>query len=250
LPINVGNPIGCVRIDIVTNSIPFSFGVKAYYGSIFRNALIENSALYTGYYQSQSSGQPMTVLTGSGSGCFVPPIPNPFVFEQWKFDSLGVANLTGNTILYNVLSADIVNASLTNGIYTMFVPKTTASADQIDLYLYGFANYCVGADLTVNITCPSPLPMVLIHTITYPDNIAACAYLGNDYQQLFVGYINGTPGSILPNDVLFMDPASSTPFAFPPGWYLYTTQLPIVPGSRVAFEVDANGVVINSIACP
>lgn len=252
LPMNVGNSVGCVRVDITPTVIAgdFSFGVKAYYGSIFKNAVLESPGVYTGYYQSQSSGQNMTVIVRAGSGCFIPPVPNPFIFEQYKIDSLGNANLTGNTTLFNVLSSDIVPLGTLGSTYTMFIPKITAAANQIDLYLYGFANYCVGADLQINFSCPSPLPMVLIHTITYPDNIAACAYTGDDYQQLYIGYINGTPGSILPNDVLFMDSSAYTPFAFPPGWYLYTTQLPIVPGSRVAFEVDANGVVINSIACP
>lgn len=251
LPMNVGNSVGCVRVDIAPTVVgSFSFGVKAYYGSIFKNAVLESPGIYTGYYQSQTPGQNMTVIVRAGSGCFAPPIPNPFIFEQYKFDSFGTPNLTGNTTLFNVLSSDVVPLGVLGSTYTMFIPKITGSADQIDLYLYGFANYCAGADLQINFTCPSPLPMVRIHTTTYPDSTTACGYTGDDYDQLYIGYINGSPGGIFPNDVLFMDPASYTPFAFPPGWYLYTNQLPIVPGSRVAFEVDANGVVINSVACP
>lgn len=252
LPMSVGNGVGCVRIDMVPLINDVAFGVKAYFGSVFRNALLENSGTTNGYLQSQTPGQNMTVIYDTFGSCFTPPIPNPFIFEQYKYDSIGNLNATGNTVLYNVLPSDLSGVLLSGQTFTMFMPKITGASDQIDFYMYAFNGYACGVPLDIDITfsCPAPLPMVKIHTITYPDNIAACAYTGDDYQQLFIGYINGSPGSIAINDVLFMDPASYTPFAFPPGWYLYTNALPIVPGSRVAFEVDANGVVINSVACP
>jgi len=154
VPMNVGSSVGCVRVDILPTTGSFSLGVKAYYGSIFRNAVLENTGAYTGYFQSQSPGQNMTMLYELGSGCYpTPPAPwpNPFIFNQYKVDSLGAANPTGNTVLYNILVSDIISTVTSGSTYTMFIPKTAAANDEIDFYLYG---PCVGAYADITFTCP------------------------------------------------------------------------------------------------
>lgn len=239
--INTTPALGCVRIDIDTTlSTNTVFGFRCFYGPNIYNYAVGQ---LNGYVQAPASD--ITYL--SDGVCTSPAYPCGFVYKQKKLDFFYSYYYTGNTVAGCLTTSNVITVpSTTIDRYTMFIPKTIVGEDDVSLYLYAlnFGGACQ-LNARVSVLCPILLPKISVYTgQTFVDGAAACAFTPTSWSSAYIGYINGSFGSISVGDILFMDSSSATPWYFLPGWYLFTNGPDII-----AFETDANGVIINIQNC-
>jgi hypothetical protein len=235
-PNDVGFGLGCVEITILSFPSTNISGYRAIYNGISYNALIGQT---TGFMQAPA-GRPTYMLQNP---CSI--LSNPIYFIQYSVDGVGSVNPTGNIVAESVYTSDIFPTSVIE-IVKMFVPKTLISQDEVILERYQCGAFCTDASSSVLVGCPAPLPSEFVYTgETFTSSVDACGYDGDDYQSIYVGRVNGTPGVFGLYDRLFMDSSAYTPFPYAAGWYTH-----IIGASKTAIEVDSNGVIINTFTCP
>jgi hypothetical protein len=130
---------------------------------------------------------------------------------DYVLNNLGAYVATGNTSSATVLTTDVITvAAPVVETYTTFIPKDSISETDLTLYLYAYSG-CSPNTINVTAYCPELLTTEPIHTTAFPDSTTACGYIGDDYSSIYVGRINGTPGTIGLYDILFMDSISQIP---------------------------------------
>lgn len=222
ISVEVGSGTGA--IPILLTGMTKGVGIIASMGAVVKNGVY--STVYG--YISSPAGSPTYV--GIDGPC---PIAGTYPLTVYRYNDITSAwEDSGSSSVASPTAANIQTTPLYPGDCWMIFPKTSGVDDIITVSFYAI---CKDTEFEIAIGCPETLTSIS-STEAAESSAAACLLpLTQDY---YVWYINGTPGALALNDVVFTD--INGEFPLPAGYYG-------VPGKY--FRTDANGVVIEVSSC-
>ena len=145
---------------------------------------------------------------------------------------------TGNTQPITVNAGDVSLSSVAPGNCMMVIPKLTASPSIVNVEIVG---PCSGTAWGIIVECPVLLTG-FSSSVMDVSAVAACTLY--ETVTYYNASLAGTSGTVGIYDFVYSDAYGSTPLAA--GFYLATGS---IVGGDDWFEVDSNGVVIDSGTC-
>lgn len=231
VPIDLGASTGAVVVDIFVSSFPN--GVKIEYDGTTYNAVYSENFGYL-----TSTGTEPIYLGVSAFDCSISGATTSLIKYQFNGNSF---NSTSQFESVTIDPASVQLQASGLGTCKMIIPKTAASPDTATLTIIA---PCEETEITVTPECPSALPSFLLtRTGPEPTNVSGLCSLSVD-QTFYHVPVNGTAGNPAVGDIMFQDASGST-IALQ-GFYAVVGY----PSSAAVIEVDANGIIVNSIlAC-
>jgi hypothetical protein len=233
--VELGAATGAVVIDIDFKFIPD--GVKVVYdGTTYNN-------IYSPFFGFINS--PGTHPVYAGATVFDCGISGATFsgLTEYRFNGSGF-NATGATQNVTVDPTSVFLQASGLGTCKMIIPKTAATPSTATITII---SPCAKSDIDITVACPVALS-VFTTTRAAPEatNIAGLCAASVDAPFYHV-LVNGTAGNPAVGDIMFQDIYGSLPASA--GFYAVTAYITI-PTSVAVIEVDANGIIINSIvAC-
>lgn len=232
VPIDLGASTGAVQIEIEIPNIPS--GIKIEYDGATYNAVYSDNFGYL----SSTSTEPIYL----GINVFDCSISssNFLSLTEYNFNGSSFTE-TGNIRSENPDPASVQLQASGLGTCRIVIPKTAASPSTATLTII---SPCSESIVTVTPECPAALPSFLLtRTGPEPTNVSGLCSLSVD-QPFYHVPVNGTAGNPAVGDIMFQD-ANGSAIALQ-GFYAVVGY----PSSAAVIEVDANGIIVNSIlAC-
>ena len=222
--------VGAIIIRFDPYNIPD--GIRATFDSVIYNKL---TSLVDGLHQSSVSGN-FTYVGEIASDCGISGTTYP-ALPEYLYDGASFIP-TGNTQSVTVNPGDVSLGSLPPGNTMMVIPKLTASPSIVNVEIVG---PCLSTAWGIIVECPVLLTGFSSSVV---DVSSAAVCLLSETVTYYNASLVGTPGIVGIYDFVYSDAYGSTPLAV--GFYLATGS--IIYGDDW-FEVDSNGVVIDSGVC-
>jgi len=229
---DLGAATGAVVIDIDFKTLPD--GVKIGYDGVTYNAVYSPSFGYLSSTGTEPLYAGITAFDCGISGTTYPALSD-FIFNGNGFNATGVIK----SVTVDPASVQLQASGL--GTCKIIIPKTAASPSIAEITII---SPCESAEIDIDVFCPAALPTFLLtRTGPQPTNIAGLCTTSVD-EPFYHVVVNGTAGNPAVGDIMFQD-ANGATIALA-GFYAVVTY----PSSAGVIEVDANGIIINSIvAC-
>tara|TARA_R110002096_G_scaffold435313_1_gene660164 strand:- start:122 stop:1462 length:1341 start_codon:yes stop_codon:yes gene_type:complete len=236
IEVELGAPTGAVVIDIDFEFIPD--GIKVVYDGTTYNDIYSPNF---GFINSPGTHPVYTGVTTFDCGVSlggVYPALTDYRFNGTGFNDTG---LTQN-VTVDPTSAFLKATGL--GTCKMIIPKTAASPSTAVMTII---SPCEKSDIEITVACPVALSSFLTTRVApQATNIAGLCTLSVDQPRYHV-LVNGTAGNPAVGDIMFQDANGVTPALA--GFYAVVAYI-TGPTASAVIEVDANGIIINSIvAC-
>ena len=230
LDLDAGANLGAIVVRFDPYNIPD--GIRATFDSVIYNKL---TSLVDGLHQSSVSGN-FTYVGEIASDCGISGTTYP-ALPEYLYDGASFIP-TGNTQSVTVNPGDVSLGSLPPGNTMMVIPKLTASPSIVNVEIVG---PCLSTAWGIIVECPVLLTGFSSSVV---DVSSAAVCLLSETVTYYNASLVGTPGIVGIYDFVYSDAYGSTPLAV--GFYLATGS--IIYGDDW-FEVDSNGVVIDSGVC-
>ena len=229
---DLGAFVGAVVIDIDFKTLPD--GVKIVYDGVTYNSVYSPNFGYLSSTGTEPLYAGITAFDCGISGTTYPALSD-FIFNGNGF------NPTGEIKSVTVDPASVQLQASGLGTCKIIIPKTAASPSIAEITII---SPCNGAEIDIDVFCPLFLPVFLLtRTGPQPTNIAGLCSASLDVAFYHV-VVNGTAGNPAVGDIMYQDALGAT-IALA-GFYAVVTY----PSAAGVIEVDANGIIINSIlAC-
>jgi hypothetical protein len=229
---DLGASTGAVVIDIDFKTLPD--GVKVVYDGVTYNAVYSPNFGYLSSTGTEPLYGGITAFDCGISGTTYPAL-NKFQFNGNGF------NATGELESVTVDPASVQLQASGLGTCKIIIPKTAASPSTAEITII---SPCESAEIDIDVFCPAALPSFLLtRTGPEPTNVSGLCSASVDATFYHV-VVNGTAGNPAVGDIMYQD-ANGSAVALA-GFYAVVTY----PTSAAVIEVDANGIIINSIlAC-
>jgi hypothetical protein len=232
VPIDFGVSTGAIQVEIEIPTVPS--GIKIEYDGVTYNSVYSDNFGYLSSTGIEPIYLGVNVFDCSISGT---------TFDNLYGYQFNGSEFNSTEIFYNatVDPASVQLQSSGLGTCRMIIPKTAASPSTATLTII---SPCSESIVTVTPECPAALPSFLLtRTGPEPTNVSGLCSLSID-QPFYHVPVNGTAGNPAVGDIMFQDANGST-IALQ-GFYAVVGY----PSSAAVIEVDANGIIINSIlAC-
>lgn len=230
LDLEAGANVGAMVIRFDPYSVPD--GIRATFDSVVYNKL---TSPIDGIHESTVSGNFTYVGEISWdcgiSGTTYPALPE-YLYDGFSFVP------TGGTQPITVNAGDVSLSSVAPGNTMMVIPKLTASPSIVNVEVVG---PCSGTSWNIIVECPVLLTG-FSSSVMAVSAVAACALY--ETVTYYNASLAGTSGTVGLYDFVYSDAYGSTPLAA--GFYLAAGS---IVGGDDWFEVDSNGVVIDSGIC-
>lgn len=225
-----GANLGAIIIRFDPYDVPD--GIRATFNSVVHNKL---TSPIDGIHESTVSGN-FTYIGEIASDCGISGTTYP-ALPEYLYDG-AVFILTGNTQPITVNAGDVSLSSVAPGNTMMVIPKLTASPSIVNIEIVG---PCLSTDWNITVECPVLLTG-FSSSVMAVSAVAACTLY--ETVTYYNASLSGTSGTVGIYDFVYSDAYGSTPLAA--GFYLATGS---IVGGDDWFEVDSNGVVIDSGVC-
>jgi hypothetical protein len=225
-----GANLGAIIIRFDPYDVPD--GIRATFNSVVYNKL---TSPIDGIHESTVSGN-FTYIGEIASDCGISGTTYP-ALPEYLYDG-AVFILTGNTQAITVNAGDVSLSSVAPGNTMMVIPKLTASPSVVNIEIVG---PCLSTDWNIIVECPVLL-VGFNSSVMAVSAVAACTLY--ETVTYYNASLAGTSGTVGIYDFVYSDAYGSTPLAA--GFYLATGS---IVGGDDWFEVDSNGVVIDSGIC-
>ena len=234
--VELGAATGAVVIDFDFEFIPD--GVKVVYNGSTYNDIYSP---HFGHMHAPGTNPVFTGVTASDCGVSLGGVYPGLIEYRFNGTSFNDTGLTQN------VTVDPTSAFLqATGVGTckMIIPKTAASPSTATITII---SPCDKSDIEITAACPAALSSFLTTRVApVPANIAGLCTLSVDQPRYHV-LVNGTAGNPAVGDIMFQD-ANGVTRALA-GFYAVVPYI-TGPTASAVIEVDANGIIINSIvAC-
>ena len=230
LDLDAGANLGAIIIRFDPYDVPD--GIRATFNSVVYNKL---TSPIDGIHESTVSGN-FTYIGEIASDCGISGTTYP-ALPEYLYDG-SVFILTGNTQAITVNAGDVSLSSVAPGNTMMVIPKLTASPSIVNIEIVG---PCSGTAWNIIVECPVLLTG-FSSSVMDVSAVAACTLY--ETVTYYNASLAGTSGTVGIYDFVYSDAYGSTPLAA--GFYLATGS---IVGGDDWFEVDSNGVVIDSGVC-
>jgi len=232
--VELGAPTGAVVVDIDFKTYPDGFKI-VYDGTTYNDIY----SLPFGFINS-----PGTHPVFAGITAFDCSISGTnFFLKNYQFNGTGFNDVgTNQNVTVDPTSVFLKSSSL--GTCKMIIPKTAASPSTAAMTII---SPCDKSEIEVTVGCPAALPSFLTTRVApQATNIAGLCTASVDQPRYHV-LVNGTAGNPAVGDIMFQD-ANGVTRALA-GFYAVVPYI-TGPTASAVIEVDANGIIINSIvAC-
>ena len=225
-----GANLGAIVVRFDPYDVPD--GIRATFNSVVYNKL---TSPIDGIHESTVSGN-FTYIGEIASDCGISGTTYP-ALPEYLYDG-SVFILTGNTQAITVNAGDVSLSSVAPGNTMMVIPKLTASPSIVNIEIVG---PCSGTAWNIIVECPVLLTG-FSSSVMDVSAVAACTLY--ETVTYYNASLAGTSGTVGIYDFVYSDAYGSTPLAA--GFYLATGS---IVGGDDWFEVDSNGVVIDSGVC-
>lgn len=229
---DLGAATGAVVIDIDFKTLPD--GIKVVYNGVTYNSVYSPNF---GYLSSTGTEPLYGGITAFDCGISGNTYES---LDKYQFNGNGF-DATGQSQSVTVDPASVQLQASGLGTCKIIIPKTAASPSIAEITVI---SPCNGAEIDIDVFCPAALPTFLLtRTGPEPTNISGLCSTSVD-EPFYHVVVNGTPGNPAVGDIMYQD-ANGSSIALP-GFYAVVGY----PSSAGVIEVDANGIIINSIvAC-
>jgi hypothetical protein len=229
---DLGATTGAVVIDIDFKTLPD--GVKVVYDGVTYNVVYSPNFGYLSSTGTEPLYGGITAFDCGISGTTYPAL------SKFQFNGNGF-NATGEVESVTVDPASVQLQASGLGTCKIIIPKTAASPSTAEITII---SPCESAEIDIDVFCPAALPSFLLtRTGPEPTNVSGLCSASVDATFYHV-VVNGTAGNPAVGDIMYQD-ANGSAVALA-GFYAVVTY----PTSAAVIEVDANGIIINSIlAC-
>ena len=232
--VELGAPTGAVVIDIDFESYPE--GVKVVYDGVTYNDIYSPNFGFINSPGTHPVYAGITAFDCSISG-------TTFFLRDYQFNGTTFTDAqTNQNITVDPTSVFLKASGL--GTCKMIIPKTAASPSTATMTII---SPCEKSDIEITAACPAALSSFLTTRVApQATNIAGLCTLSVDQPRYHV-LVNGTAGNPAVGDIMFQDANGVTPALA--GFYAVVAYI-TGPTASAVIEVDANGIIINSIvAC-
>ena len=230
LDLDAGANLGAIVVRFDPYSVPD--GIRATFNSVIYNKL---TSPIDGIHESTVSGN-FTYIGEIASDCGISGTTYP-ALPEYLYDGASFIP-TGNTQPITVNAGDVSLSSVAPGNCMMVIPKLTASPSIVNVEIVG---PCSGTAWGIIVECPVLLTG-FSSSVMAVSAVAACALY--ETVTYYNASLAGTSGTVGIYDFVYSDAYGSTPLAA--GFYLAAGS---IVGGDDWFEVDSNGVVIDSGIC-
>ena len=230
LDLDAGANLGAIVVRFDPYDVPD--GIRATFNSVVYNKL---TSPIDGIHESTVSGN-FTYIGEIASDCGISGTTYP-ALPEYLYDGASFIP-TGNTQPITVNAGDVSLSSVAPGNTMMVIPKLTASPSIVNIEIVG---PCSGTAWNIIVECPVLLTG-FSSSVMDVSAVAACTLY--ETVTYYNASLAGTSGTVGIYDFVYSDAYGSTPLAA--GFYLATGS---IVGGDDWFEVDSNGVVIDSGVC-
>ena len=233
--VELGSATGAVVVDIDFKTYPDGFKI-VYNGTTYNSIYSPNF----GFINSPGTNPVYAGITAfdcSISGTTFPAL------TEYQFNGNGF-NAPGGIQSVTVDPTSVFLQASGLGTCKMIIPKTAASPSTAVMTII---SPCAKSEIEVTAACPTALSSFLTTRVApQATNIAGLCTASVDQPRYHV-LVNGTAGNPAVGDIMFQDANGVTPAL--PGFYAVVGYI-TGPTASAVIEVDANGIIINSIvAC-
>jgi len=229
---DLGAATGAVVINVDFKTQPD--GVKVVYDGVTYNSVYSPNFGYLTSVGTEPLYGGISAFDCGISGSTFPALP------EYQFNGNGF-NATGEIRSVTVDPASVSLQPSGLGLCKIVIPKPAAAPSVAEITI---VSPCEISEIEIDVLCPSLLPSFLVtRTGPEPTNVPGLcsASIDDTFYHLVV---NGTPGSPAVGDIMYQDSEGAI-VALP--WFYAVVGF---HSSAAVIEVDANGVIINSIlAC-